>query len=118
MRVRLLGVILLLSFSSFAQKPRNFRNEATLLRKVILQQHFQPKAINDEFSGQLFDQFLLAVDPDKLYFTEADLKPLRKFRTLLDDEINGSSWNFLNQFFPAYRKCVERSEAMIQQLTQ
>src|SRR5688572_4718024 len=101
-----------------AQAPRDHRAEALMLKKVLVQEHFQPKTVNDNFSQDVFKFFLETLDPDKLYFTEAELAPLRKYSTLIDDELNGTGWNFLNQLKPVYKNALTRARTTIDQLAQ
>src|SRR6478752_8984711 len=100
---RLFFIFLIFLMSSSGAQPRDFRKEAGLLRNVILQQHYQPKAVDDQFSQQFYDQLFKALDPDKIIFAESDLKPLLPYRTLLDDEFNGRQWYFFNLLVTTYR---------------
>ncbi len=110
------GFLIFLISSSFAQK-RDFRKEASLLKNLILKEHYHPKEINDEFSKEFYDQLLNGLDPDKIIFAESDLKTLQPYQTLLDDEFNGKQWNFFAQLVTTYRKSLERSELYIEQLS-
>ncbi len=103
--------------SSAVAQHRDFRKEANMLRNVILQQHYHPKEINDQFSQQFYDQLLKALDPDKIIFAESDLKSLQSYRTLLDDEFNGKQWYFFNLLVSVYRKCLERSSGYVEQFS-
>ncbi len=115
--LRLLPVFIFFLTSTAVGQPRDFRKEAMLLKNVIVQQHYQPKAIDDQFSQQFYDQLFKTLDPDKIIFTESDLKPLQSYRTLLDDEFNGKQWYFFNLLVATYRKCLERSEMYVEQLS-
>ncbi|MBA4056824.1 MAG: hypothetical protein C0490_19070, partial [Marivirga sp.] len=114
----MLGRLQLLLFtlsvvSSFAQKTTDHRREALTLTKKLLQEHAQPKVIDDRFSAFVFDEFLETLDPDKLYFTEPDIKALIPFKTKLDDELNGNGWAFLETFLPVYKNSLKRAEDII-----
>lgn len=98
-----------------AQKLPNYEREARLLIHKLNEQHYSPKPVNDEFSGEVYDALLREIDPDKLFFTEADLKPLLKYRSLLDDELNGSGWNFFTSLAQVYKGCLQRSSAIIEE---
>jgi carboxyl-terminal processing protease len=105
----------LLATSVYAQKPRNHREEALLLAKILREQHVAPKALNDNFSRQVFAQFTSQLDPDKLYFSAADLQTLAPHETRLDDELGGTTWDFLPQVTALYRQALERAERTIAQ---
>ena len=114
---RLFAIFLFpLVYTSIAQ-TRNFRTEALLLKNVVVQQHYHPKEMNDQFSEQFYDQLFEVFDHDKIIFAESDLKPLLPYRTLLADEFNGKQWYFFNLLVTTYRKCLERSEMYVEQLS-
>jgi carboxyl-terminal processing protease len=114
---RLLAIFLFFLAHISVAQTKDFRKEASLLKNVIIKQHYSPKEINDQFSEQFYDQLFKALDPDKILFTESDLKPLLPYRTLLDDEFNGKQWYFFNLLVTTYRNCLERSEQYIEQLS-
>ncbi|MFZ9718478.1 MAG: S41 family peptidase, partial [Chitinophagaceae bacterium] len=67
-----------------------------LVGEMLQDGHFSPRTIDDRFSKDIFTKFLQSLDPDKIYFLEGDVAQLKKFETLLDDEIKGAS---LESFF-------------------
>lgn len=70
--------------------------------------HYQPRAINDEFSGQLFDALVEALDPQARYLTRESLSPVLPLRKHLDEALMAGDCAFLPQF----------TTLMHQQLTQ
>ena len=61
----------------------------TTLGNIIEQNHYNPKAINDNFSQQIFKKFIAAVDRDKNIFLQSDINGLKKYENIIDDEIHG-----------------------------
>lgn len=57
--------------------------------QILEQEHYSPKNINDAFSRQVFKKFIEEMDGDKSHFLESDIASLRKYETMLDDEIHG-----------------------------
>lgn len=49
---------------------------ATYFSRILEARHFSQKRINSEVSERAFDLYIKAIDPMKLYFTEADVKDL------------------------------------------
>jgi carboxyl-terminal processing protease len=107
-----------LFLSAAGQKVRDHHREALLLKKILVQEHFQPRPVDDQFSRQVFDAFMRSLDEDKVYFTSADLKLLEPYRLLIDDELNGQGWKFLDQVTPLFRKCLVRAETTIRKETE
>jgi carboxyl-terminal processing protease len=115
MKYALFIVCTVTTFQAAAQPPgRNVSREIGLLKNTLIQQHVEPKAIDDSFSEDLFNKLLTDLDPDKMFFTEADVAWLAPFRTALDDQINGKETGFLNRLKERYRSGLERSEKLIE----
>ncbi|HET6544381.1 MAG TPA: carboxy terminal-processing peptidase, partial [Chryseolinea sp.] len=107
------SVFLTFSISTLAQQPASVQNEALQLKKLILQHHFDPKPVDDVFSAKVFDHVLNALDPEKLYFTQQDIAALSAFKDKIDDDLKGTSWNFLPAITERYKKSLLRSEEII-----
>lgn len=97
-----LVLLLLLAFAScsFTTKTFSDPDKDKLLVQVItfvLQQgHFDPIAMDDTFSQELFAGYLESLDPTKRYFYESDYKDFEKFKTTLDDQLKVSDITFFN----------------------
>lgn len=53
----------------------------------VSQLHFNPKALNDAFSKDLYTYYLENLDGSRRFLTQEDLQVLGSFQYLLDDEI-------------------------------
>lgn len=65
-------------------------NETLVARavcEILKQGHLHRPQINDELSRRTFHQFLRQLDPQKLYFTQADIDEFKKSETDLDDRL-------------------------------
>ena len=113
LRYILKTVFLTVSISTLAQQPASVKNEALQLKKLILQHHFDPKPVDDLFSAKVFDHVLNALDPEKLYFTQQDITALSAFKDKIDDDLTGTTWNFLPAITERYKQSLLRSEAII-----
>ena len=102
-----------ISISTLAQQSVSVKNEALQLKKLILQHHFDPKPINDLFSARVFDHFLNSLDPEKMYFTNQDIQVLTAFKNKIDDDLTGTSWDFLPAITERYKQSLLRCEAII-----
>jgi carboxyl-terminal processing protease len=60
---------------------------AHLAAEVLSRYHYKPVALDDALSTEMFDQYLKALDPEKLYFLQSDIDHLGVDRTRLDDAI-------------------------------
>ncbi|MCO6478130.1 MAG: carboxy terminal-processing peptidase [Phaeodactylibacter sp.] len=73
--------------------------EAVLMQSIIsgfTQLHFRPKAIDDDFSEDVYDFYLDQIDGSRRFLTEEDVARLEPYKYELDDQINTSSFEFFN----------------------
>lgn len=110
-------VFLIAGLSTFGQTSVSVQQEAIQLKKKLLEFHVSPRPIDDKFSVDVFDFLLKSLDPDKLYFTQQDLNELKAFRTKIDDELEGVSWNFLVEITSRFKKNLQRSEKVVMKHT-
>jgi carboxyl-terminal processing protease len=60
---------------------------AHLAAELLSRYHYRPVALDDALSSKTFDQYLKALDAEKLYFLQSDIDRLGADRTRLDDAI-------------------------------
>jgi carboxyl-terminal processing protease len=102
-----------------SQNPvRNAKQELFWLRNALVKNHVEPKVIDNNFSKDVFDKLMEEIDPEKLYFTQTEIKSLEPFRTSLDDEINGQSWVFVSTLKDRFIKGLVRSQHLMNSLLQ
>ena len=53
----------------------------------LTRHHFVRRPIDDRLSSQVFDKYIEALDPQRLYFLAADLKDFETYRLSLDDAL-------------------------------
>ena len=73
--------------------------EAVLMQSIISgfnQLHFRPKAIDDDFSEDVYDFYMEQLDGSRRFLTQKDVKKLEAYKYKLDDEINATSFEFFN----------------------
>lgn len=93
------------------------KNE-TILRYVgamLEQGHYSPKKIDDNFSKEIFSEFLKRLDPSKRILLEKDIAKLRKYETTIDDEIHGSPLAFFAAADEIYKNRIVEAEEMYKQ---
>ncbi|SDL68198.1 carboxyl-terminal processing protease [Pedobacter sp. ok626] len=87
------SALLFITFSGIGQEKKLsvVPDQRILLNvaDVIQKNHYSPAKFDDEFSARLWEHFIAQLDPLKTLFLETDRQSLKKFRTLLDDEIRG-----------------------------
>ena len=104
-------LVILIAVASCSFTNKSFENNdkdkllLDLISYVLERGHYEPKYINDNFSSNIFDDFIDIIDPTKRYFLESDLKEFEKFRYQLDDQIKNTDITF---FDVVYKRLKER----------
>ncbi len=87
------------AFNTFQKKD----NEAPELRHrkllstvgyLLESEHYSPRKIDDQFSTEVFEAYLKALDPEKNIFLQTDIDSLKIFQKTIDDEIHGAKIQF------------------------
>ncbi|OZV69272.1 carboxy terminal-processing peptidase [Winogradskyella aurantia] len=99
---KFLLLALLIAFASCSFTNKTFDNPdkdkllIQLITYVLEQGHFDPRDINDEFSENVFDDYLVQLDPFKRYFYASDIKEFEAYKNEIDDQIKAYDLTFFN----------------------
>ena len=80
------------NFSS--DEPNKDKLLVDLVSYVLDKLHYDPKIINDNFSTNVYDDFIDAVDSQKRFLLNSDIELFSQYRLLIDDQINSSDIAF------------------------
>lgn len=56
--------------------------------QFIERQHYQTRAINDDFAADVYQQYLNAIDPQRIYLAQEDLKAYQHLSSQLDEQLS------------------------------
>jgi len=74
--------------------------------------HYSPRALDDELSAEMMKRMLDALDGERLFFVDSDIKRFEAYRTQLDDAIRSRQLQPIYDIFSVYRQRVaERTAA-------
>lgn len=119
---KLLLLVLLLAFASCSFTSKKFEdpNKDKLLIQLVTylldEGHFNPQEINDDFSQEVFDEYLEQLDPLKRYFYVSDIKEFEKYKTDLDDQIKAYDVTFFNITYDRYLQRLEESKQIYKEV--
>src|ERR1700752_4379041 len=69
-------------------KPLASQTQAALwASRVLARYHYKAVPLDDAMSEKIFDRYFKALDPEKVYFQQADLEQFASVRNKLDDAI-------------------------------
>lgn len=110
-KVLLLAVFVAFASCSFTTKefdnPEKDKLLVDLVTYVLDKWHFSPDDMDDEFSKNIFKDFIDGMDPLKRYFLASDIEEFKKFETEIDDQIRNKELTFFNA---VYERFVQRNE--------
>lgn len=103
--------------TSIGKSPSNPRQQLLFeLGKVLEEQHYNPKVIDDQFSKLVFARFLDQMDGDKTLFLQKDIDSLKVFETSLDNEIHGSPIAFVPAVSNLYTRRMDDAIVIFKEL--
>jgi len=115
-------VSILIAFASCSFTPKSFDDPdkdkllMQLITYLLEEGHFEPKAINDDFSEGVYTSFLNQVDPFKNYFYQSDIDDFERFKTDIDDQILDQEVRFFNLVYERLMIRIENSREVYSQV--
>ena len=107
--VLMIALIVSAASCSFTTKVKNDPDKDKLLIDLISyvlgKGHYDAIDIIDDFSKEVFSDYIDALDPLKRYFYQSDIDEFKKYEKLIDDEIRDKRINFFNL---TYQRLQER----------
>src|SRR5436190_86128 len=95
--------------NSNTNPPGKYEKILKLVGEMLVQGHFSPQDINDNFSKKVFKKYLDDLDREKTFFLQSDADALKKFDTKLDDELKGSPVEYFLAAGNAFTKRIEEA---------
>jgi carboxyl-terminal processing protease len=85
------SAVVFVAFKSINPNPPLTQKQKLLasIGYLLEQEHYSPKAINDNLSKLIFEEYLKDLDGDKTLFLSSDINSLKKYETTIDEEIKG-----------------------------
>ena len=99
---KVLLVVMLLAFASCSFTTKTFDDPdkdkllIQLISYVLEQGHFDPKEVNDDFSENVYEDYLTQLDPFKRYFYQSDIDDFEAYKTQIDDQLKSYDITFFN----------------------
>ena len=78
-----------------------------IISYVIEKGHYDPKEMDDEFSVNVFNSFIDAIDGQQRFFLKTDLNNFKRYKYEIDDQLRSSNIDFFNI---VYNKSIQRIE--------
>lgn len=110
-KVLFLAVFVAVASCSFTTKefddPDKDKLLLDLITYVLQKGHYDPKDINDQFSAEVYEDFIKALDPLKRYFLASDIADFSKYKTEIDDQIKNKDLSFFDLVYSRFNERME-----------
>ncbi len=113
---------LLIAVASCSFTNKTFENDdkdkllIDLITYVLAKGHYEPKAIDDDFSVDVFEGFIDAIDPTKRYFLASDIKEFEMQKFQIDDQIRNTDITFFNLVYDRLTKRMEEAKVIYKEV--
>jgi carboxyl-terminal processing protease len=120
-KVLLLVAALSVALWSFIPKqkendPEKDRLLLELITFVIEKGHYDPAAIDDNFSRGVYKSYLENIDPSKRFFIQSDIDEFKKYEDKIDDMINNRDLTFFNLTYQRLTERIKESEGIYKEV--
>lgn len=111
--LKLMVVVLLMAATSCSFTTKKFDDPnkdkllIDLITYVLSEGHYDAREIDDEFSKNVYDQYLEGLDASKRFFYASDIKEFSEYKDKIDDQIEEKKIDF---FDLTYNRLLKRSE--------
>jgi carboxyl-terminal processing protease len=113
------GIAFLVNRTHPVNTDPNPQKEAALMQALLqglANLHFQPKAIDDQFSKEVYNLYLKDIDNGKRFYNKADIDQLKGFETKLDDQANAGTFEFFNRSVELMEKALVKTQGWYREL--
>lgn len=83
-----------------------------LITFVIEKGHYDPAAMNDEFSKHVYKNYMEALDPSKRFFVQGDIDEFKRYETQIDDMIRNRDLTFFNLTYDRLQKRIQEAKVI------
>jgi carboxyl-terminal processing protease len=87
-----------------------------LVNHVLSRNHYAPADLTDQFSQDVFKNFIYELDPAKRYFLDSDYEEFKTFEFLIDDQIRDGRVDLFNIAYERLLKREKESEIIFEEV--
>ena len=73
--------------------------------------HYQPAAIDDDFSERVYDYYLNDIDGARLFFTQGDVDAFTAYRKAIDDQSKAGEYTFYDTVQVRWMSALDRAQS-------
>lgn len=88
----------------YLQPKEEYPIEMQYVLSLLNRYHYRKAPLNDSTSSKIFDNYITAMDPSRLYFLDSDIAYFERYRYKIDDDIRKGKLNFAYQIYHVRRE--------------
>ncbi|MDT0674996.1 carboxy terminal-processing peptidase [Autumnicola musiva] len=115
-KILIMLMVMAASACSFTTKkfedPNKDKLLIDLITYVLEQGHYDAKEINDEFSANVYNDFLESMDPSKRFLYASDIEKFNKYEGQIDDQIKNKEIEFFDVAYSTLSKRMEETRSI------
>lgn len=115
-----LAVLLAFASCSFTSKkfddPDKDKTLINIITYVLERGHLDPKDFDDDFSEQVYIDYIESLDPYKRFFYYSDIKDFEAYKHQLDDQLKNYDISFFNLTYSRLQMRIEESVAIYKEI--
>lgn len=93
--------------TQYLQPTESHMKEARIIVQILDYFHYRDIDLNDSLSSVIFDNFITALDGNKNYFLQSDIKSFEKYRFSMDDDLKRGNLVAPFYIFNIYKNRLE-----------
>ena len=84
-----------------------------IVKYVVEKGHYNSIDLDDNFSVNIFDDFISKLDPQKRFFTVNDIRQLNRYKYKIDDQIKNYQLEFFEETYKTYNQRVSDAKLFV-----
>ncbi len=76
----------------------------------ITNNHYSPKALDDNFSNKFFDLYIKMLDRSKIYLMQADVENLSRYKNKVDDQLKNETFELFDLSYEIISRRISEKE--------
>ncbi|MGB3466461.1 MAG: S41 family peptidase, partial [Cyclobacteriaceae bacterium] len=88
----------------YLQPKEEYPIEMQYVLSLLNRYHYRKAPLNDSISAKIFDNYITALDPSRLYFLDSDIAYFQRYKNKIDDDIRKGKLNFAYQLYHVRRE--------------
>lgn len=107
-------ILLLTGIGLVSGQPTSFvGRQSYAIHNTVKKYHYAPIPVDDEFSKEVFDNYIYSIDPGGYFFLSSDIEILMEYDTLIDDQIQSKTSAFFDKSAEIFKVRLKAADSIL-----